>query len=88
MVIYLDWRGREYAVRPNITGEVFKAHYRHPWEKSIPGAWHPVRNMTWRQRWQDAVADLCEVAARMHWRPEWCEGIPDGGEETTDGGFS
>lgn len=56
---YIDERGWQYAVRPSLGNDVFKAFYRKPGR-----SWHAVRALPWFTSEQEAEADLARWAAK------------------------
>lgn len=63
MKTYIDERGWQYAVRPGLDPDIYKAFYRKPGK-----SWHAVRVMTWRSDRQEAEDDLARWAANKHMR--------------------
>lgn len=51
--VYVDERGWQYAVRPGLGNDIFKAFYRKPGK-----SWHAVRARKWFASEQEAEADL------------------------------
>lgn len=51
--VYIDERGWQYAVRPGLGNDIFKAFYRKPGK-----SWHAVRAMAWFASEREAEADL------------------------------
>ena len=60
---YIDERGWQYAVRPGLGHDVFKAFYRKPGK-----SWHAVRVLAWFASEQEAEADLARWAAKKGMR--------------------
>lgn len=60
---YIDERGWQYAVRPGLGHDVFKAFYRKPGK-----SWHAVRVLAWFASEREAEADLERWAAKKHMR--------------------
>lgn len=56
---YVDERGWQYAVRPGLGSDIFKAFYRKPGR-----SWHAVRALPWFTNEQEAEADLARWAAK------------------------
>lgn len=57
--IYIDERGWQYAVRPGLGNDIFKAFYRKPGR-----SWHAVRALAWFTSEREAEADLERWAAK------------------------
>lgn len=55
---YIDERGWQYAVRPGLGNDIFKAFYRKPGR-----SWHAVRALAWFTNEQEAEDDLAWWAA-------------------------